>query len=85
MILTLAKNNHSHQGCHCPPLPPNLSSKNKVEDKSGGIGGKSGGIVEDFSFCLLAYTYDIYVKLKHFKCRLNHIIIVFLKTSYFFF
>ena len=37
--------------------------------------------VEEFediiNFCLLAYAADIYVKLKHFECMMNHIITVF--------
>ena len=35
-------------------------------------------------FVLLAYAVDIYVKLKHFECRMNHIIIVFFKLHTFF-
>ena len=29
-------------------------------------------------FVLLAYAVDIYVKLKHFECKLNYVIIFFL-------
>ena len=70
-----------YQGCYCPPLPPNFvlqkKVEDKVEDKSGGIGGKVEEFENILKNCLFAYDVDIYVKLKHFECRLNHSIIVF--------
>ena len=62
----------THQHCHCPAIPPKMSSPKKWEDIWDSLGGH-------FRFFICCPKLLIFVKLKLFVCRLS--IIIYLKEK----